>query len=163
MYRPVKFADTINVLDQWNSQKNSIHGSLSLVNSMYLSLGVLHALAWAKNTLRTRPCLSGWQSRYTYEVHNPHDQGHCCLVLLLEHIVLNNANGPLSCNTDTKTMLHNNGNRGNIVGIHRCLTITLDNISATMTYVMWRENTFGIFVYSKVHLSNLVISVSHLS
>jgi hypothetical protein len=42
---------------------------------------VRHALAWAMNTLWTRPCLS-CLSRFFCEVSNPHEPGHCWNTLL---------------------------------------------------------------------------------
>jgi hypothetical protein len=36
-----------------------------------------------------------------------------------------------------------------IDGTHCCTTMSLNHITAAMTYVMWHKETFGMSVYSK--------------
>jgi hypothetical protein len=86
--------------------------------------------------------------------------GHCCATM--------ETLGSQCC----YTLLHDNGDRKVIVGTRCCATMASghinakitkdatmiqDHISATITYVMWREeNLRNVSVLQRVHLSNLV-------
>jgi hypothetical protein len=48
-----------------------------------------------------------------------------------------------------------------VVGPHSCATMALDRISATTTYVMWREeHLWGVSVLQTAHLSNFIIIIT---
>jgi hypothetical protein len=80
----------------------------------YSFLGVLHALAWAKNTLWDRPCLSVCRVLST-GVGNLHDR---------------------------ESLLCNNGNPRLPLVKHYCATVTSDHIGATVIYAIRREKRF---------------------
>jgi hypothetical protein len=46
-----------------------------------------------------------------------------------------------------------------IVVTHCCATMTSDNISATMTYVKWREEHLGRSVYSKEYTYPILFTI----